>query len=540
KKVAIVHNLTMPSLAIFRRYEETIPVAVKKLFRDPDSKHSNLRPYIERDYSGLHAMQIIQSDHHQIDVAVRCGDPLCEAGHYPWITVWMDVRSRKVLAVEVYVEYPNSKRILKLLHRVLLENGPCEFVYADNGMDYVKSVGAWGIKHFDVGRRGAKLVEVVGFTPEILERICGPFGIQAIFSNEGNPQSKAIERWFETLKGRLYSDYDSYRGALGERSERAEWLRTHPAELPALQDLALNLQLAIEEYNDAPHRGDGMESRSPNVVFEATRLPVRELDRAALAQAFWDEKIGAKVQRLGIKHNHRWYALDAKVQATYFGRKVRIRYHDEDPEQIVVCDAGGAFIGIGRVRTKAPQFRGPEVAKANADLASEWKAIKAHLRAHNPDAAKRLAASGADIDAYRQLKARSSEATAPIAVAGGGSVVTVVDGHLSSLGRLIARAERDLENPAGLTPEELELARAIVPPTNEELEQLVRFAPLQAVPDETDEDASVNTELAAAGLRRLARERSEAGMCVYDLDCPNLGDFDEGMCVNHFNRVFGG
>jgi hypothetical protein len=536
KKVAKARGWKLPSYDSFRRHvENNILPSVAAYYREPEKRRENIRPFLQRDFDDpdFRAMQIIQSDHHQIDVAVACGDPFCSVGHYPWITVWIDVRSRKVLAVEVYVEYPNSRRILGLLHRVIVENGVPEFVYVDNGMDFVKAVGHWSLKHFDVGRRQAKIVDVAGWTPDLVERIAGPFGMEAIFSNEGNPQSKLIERWFNTLKDWLYTLYDSYRGALGERSDRAEYLRQHPDELPKLTEFAVAARRAIDEYNVSPHRGEGMNGSSPAEVFEATRpQPRREADPAALSLAFWTEKVGAKVQQQGIKFRHTWYALPPEQQVEYFGRKVNFRHDASAPQMIAVYDAAGRYLCVATARSKAPQRRGPELASSIEELQHEWKTIQALIRARNPEAAKRLAAIDAGIESYYTLLERTEAEAQPAAAAGGASaapVVTVVDGHLSQLARQVAAARASLGDVSGLSDVQLAVAAAAEDHTEEFLAGMDR--PRQAPVDDELEDpvvfAAERARLVAA--RELTRKRVE-GEC---LDCQAKASIGE-YCMDHY------
>ncbi|MGZ5444591.1 MAG: Mu transposase C-terminal domain-containing protein [Thermoanaerobaculia bacterium] len=514
----------LPGYHSFWRYAEgpdaKIPAAVRSYYREPDRRRENLRPFVERDFSDpeFRAMQIIQSDHHQIDVAVACGDPFCKVGHYPWITAWLDLRSRRVLAIEVYIECPNSRRILSTLQRLIEDFGVPSYVYVDNGADYVRSVGRWSVKHFEVGRRAAKNVEVAGWTPDLVERIAGPFGMEAIFSTEGNPQSKLIERWFLTLKEALYREFESYRGALGERTERAEYLRTHPEELPALLDFAVAVQRSVDDYNATPHRGAGMDGRSPIEVFESTRIqPIRKADPAALAQAFWAEKIGAKVQRQGIKHHHLWYVLPTQAQVEYFGRKVNIRYDEGSPETIVLYDAAGRFIAIATARTKAPQRRGaPEVAGAIEGRNREWREIQAYIRERFPKDAKRLEAINADIATYEALLARECASAVPAAAAAAGGVVTVVDSHLSTLARQVQSAREQLASEiVRLTDEERAIARTAEDHTDAFLGRL------RVVPDLPDDDDEIDlaAELARAAARRLERDRRACDDCRAGIPC---------------------
>jgi hypothetical protein len=539
--------------AIYNHLTGLAPARVR-YHRYPEGGHKDIRPFVIGDYESLQVMEMIESDHHQVDVPVNCEAPFCEISHFPWITVWYDVRSRKVLDVELYVDPPNSTHIMESLHRVWLRHGLNRYSHIDNGADYVRGLGKWGWKHYEVGRRGAKLEQCAGFDPESVNRVVGPFGVEAIFSIPGEPQGKIVERWFNTLGIQLYPEFEAYRGALGERSERADYLRTHPAECPTLTELRNAIENTIEKYHSRPHRGRGMDGRSPNEVFEdqSIRLPRQDPDPAALAYAFWHEKVGAQVGRNGIAFHHRTYRLEAKQHAEFLLRKVVLRWHEAKPELVVVCDAMGRFIGVAHDVTAsaaAPKGRSPKVAQAIANRNGFWNEVKGQWEAMHPRMRTRLA--GVEADEFDRLIARREEMAtpAPIAAIATGGSVTVVDRHLSPLARQVMEAEARILNPYDLSAADLALASD--PNSSSQFidtdllrERHARESSLflnhAGGSEETEEDRQyVAAELSAAALRQLKTQRDEGGMCLYDLECPHPGDFAKGMCFDHYATVFG-
>lgn len=544
---------TLPNYrAIYNHLTDLAP-AIVQYYRYPETRHKNIRPFVIGDYDTVQVMEMIESDHHQVDVPVNCESPLCEVSHFPWLTVWYDVRSRKVLDLELYVDPPNSRHIMESLHRVWLRYGLNRWSHIDNGADYVRGLGKWGWKHYEVGRRGAKFEECAGFDPESVNRVVGPFGVEAIFSIPGEPQGKIVERWFNTLGIQLYPEFEAYRGKLGERSERAEYLRKHPAECPTLSELRNALEKTVDKYHARPHRGDGMDGRSPNEVFadESIRYPRQDPDPAALAYAFWHEKVGAQVGRNGIVFHKRTYRLEPKLHAQYLLQKVVVRWHEEKPEIVVVCDGSGRFIGVASdvsATASAPKGRSPKIGEAIADRNGFWNAVKSELTAMHPRMQKRLA--GVEADEYARLIAKSEELAtpAPIAADAAGGSVTVVDRHLSTLARQVMEAETRIRNPFGLSAVDLALAEQL------DRSELISSDILRERharesthllhagfgSEETEEDRRyVAEELSAAALRKLKAQRDEAGMCAYDVECPNTGDLD-GMCLDHHAIVFPG
>jgi hypothetical protein len=536
--------------AIYNHLSGLAPARVQ-YHRYPETRHKNIRPFVIGDYESVQVMEMIESDHHQIDVPVNCESPMCDVSHFPWLTVWYDVRSRKVLDLELYVDPPNSRHIMESLHRVWLRHGLNKYSHIDNGADYVRGLGKWGWKHYEVGRRGAKLEECAGFDPESVNRVVGPFGVEAIFSIPGEPQGKIVERWFNTLGIQLYPEFEAYRGKLGERSDRAEYLRKHPAECPTLIEMRNALDTTVDAYHARPHRGRGMDGRSPNEVFEdaSIRYPRQDPDAAALAYAFWHEKVGAQVGRNGIVFHKRTYRLEAKLHAEYLLQKVVLRWHEEKPEIVVVCDARGRFLGVAAdvsSSAAAPKGRSPKVGEAIAGRNAFWNEVKGQWEAMHPRMQKRLA--GVEAGEYERLIAKREEIATPTAIAvdGSGGSVTVVDRHLSPLARQVIEAEARIGNPYGLSAADLALTRLdqselvsadILRERHARESSLIhaRFGS-----EETDEDRRyVAEELSAAALRQLKATRDENGMCVYDVECPNAGDFDRDMCLDHYQQVFG-
>jgi hypothetical protein len=540
----------LPSYDAIHAHLSGLSPARVRYHRFPETRHKDIRPFVIGDYESTQVMEMIESDHHQIDVPVNCEAPFCEISHFPWLTVWYDVRSRKVLDIELYVDPPNSRHIMESLHRVWLRYGLNRYSHIDNGADYIRGLGKWGWKHYEVGRRGAKLQECAGFDPESVNRVVGPFGVEAIFSIPGEPQGKIVERWFRTLGIQLYPEFEAYRGALGERSDRAEYLRKHPAECPTLRDLRNALDTTVAKYHERPHRGSGMDGRSPNEVFadESIRYPRRDPDAAALAYAFWHEKVGAQVGRNGIVFQKRTYRLEPKTHADYLLQKVVIRWHEEKPGIIVVCDAMGRFIGVATDVTSsasAPKGRSPQVGEAIAGRNAFWNAVKGEWEAMHPRMRNRLA--GVEADEYERLIAKRDEMSTPAAIAvdASGGSVTIVDRHLSPLARQVIEAEARIANPFDLSAADLALAE--VKGTEFVSADLLRerhaefFLKHASVDsEETEEERRyVAEELSAAALRQLKTQRDEEGMCVYDLECPNLGDFSKDMCFDHYEIVFG-
>lgn len=547
RKLGEVQQLPVPSYSTFRRFATSLPeIAIRALRNEEDS---SIRPFVQRDYTSIGAMEIIQSDHHQADVAVHCGDELCIRGHYPWITVWFDVRSRRILDSDLYVDHPNSQRILSVFKRVVRDNGAPGAVYLDNGLDYKKAFG-WGVKYREFGKVRAQWL-AVDCSGAQLEHRLAPLGARVMFATPYNAQAKAIERFFRTLLEGVYRRFDSYRGALGERSERAEYLRQHPEELPHIREFALALQREIDEYNAAPHSGQGMAGKSPNEVFAETRIARRDVDALTLSLVFYASELRT-VDKGGIRFRKALYRFDdAAVQFKALGEKVRIRFDEENPDELVVTTLAGEFLGLAHPREWATYSTQDQATKdAIAMTNREWKAIKRLIRKENPAAAKQLEKVASSLEEYEALRAAHAPAAMPMAASGGGAGVVQLLPYESTLSKAIAGARERIGNPSGLSAADLQLARSIDVPANDELAELARHHSYAGIitpqigsarpagEDDDIETADVVAELEERRVQRLLVEREADRMCRYDIECPNPQELD-GFCSQHWNRVHG-
>jgi transposase len=132
-KEAILKDWQIPSYDTLKRFLQTIPMPARIMLREGRKAcDDKAAPAIIRNLNGLAAMEIIESDHHQVDVAV-----IDKEGHvfFPWLTIWFDVRSRRPLGW-ILSSTPNSDGIRIALYKTIMEYGVPKEVHIDNGKDY--------------------------------------------------------------------------------------------------------------------------------------------------------------------------------------------------------------------------------------------------------------------------------------------------------------------------------------------------------------------------------------------------------------------
>jgi len=269
---------------------------------------------ILRDYNEIAPNFMWCGDHHIFDVFVRVPDG--SGGWHvkrPWATVWMDMKSRSFMGWVISFN-PDSDCIAQALAHAIADKNDPNFPqhglphtsYIDNGKDYrskrlngeeikigqidypeiIKEYMALGIDPFYVDleydeqqdcwikKRGQKEHVIKGV------RVGGVYavlGVNSRYATVYHPWAKPIER--------------AFRNAVQDFSRRLPgWCGTNPQERPeklkaelkaitpllTLEEFSANLyDWVTTVYHKTPHRGHGMNGRTPDQVFTA-ELPEPE------------------------------------------------------------------------------------------------------------------------------------------------------------------------------------------------------------------------------------------------------------------------
>ncbi len=311
------------TLARVRAYLNRIPDAVKCRYREGKKAYKDrFGQYIERDYSKVRANEIWVGDHCQLDFAIEGfnGKAL-----FPWITVWMDIRSRKVMGFCIHPS-PCTETIVASFRSAALKHGLPEQVLIDNGKDFSS-------RRFSGGRKRSRL----RIDKRKMTSLLHGLKVEARFCNPYNPRSKPVERFFRTMKDDFEKGWDTYRGRYRgkERPEGLEAVLKDPSRLPGLPEVDAALQAWIEEYHARPHRGQAMDGKSPDQVWRETLGEKREVDpeRLRLAMMVAEDRM---IRRNGISIFGQVYWDEAMWR--YKGKRVRVRYDVHDLGRIDVYD----------------------------------------------------------------------------------------------------------------------------------------------------------------------------------------------------------
>ncbi len=228
----------------FLRDPKQIPEPARILMREGARAYrAKAEPKVQRDYSDLAVGEIWCGDHREFDVFVQLPDGKIAR---PWLTAWLDLRSRVCTGWHVDL-VPNSDTIALALRAGILRFGVPRELYKDNGKDYRC--------HYLNGdtklSRNVALSDstLLMLNPGVLSRL----GVISRNATPYTPWAKAIESWFghtfpeweKTLPGWCGRDAKQRPEKLAKELERGELL-TLEEFIPRVSD-------CIEAYHRREH-----------------------------------------------------------------------------------------------------------------------------------------------------------------------------------------------------------------------------------------------------------------------------------------------
>jgi len=323
----------IPSLQFFYKYiKAQIPLFVEILHREGIAAYeAKCAPYVEKDPNSVAPGAVWIGDHSQLNLWIR------HRGQWirPWVTAWQDMRSRAIVGYYLTAS-PNQTTILLAMKRAIEKYGPPDSVKIDNGRDYDSEMWTGTTK---AKRRAIK----AGYIDEqMLAGIYAMMDIGASFAIAYHPQSKAIERFFDTLDCQFSKTFPTYCGKDTKRKPEylKELLKSKKAieqayDLEGLNNLFVQY---IDAYNNAAHHGKGMEGQSPLQVLNSreSRRVVADGVIDLLLRVWSGELVAGKN---GVRFKNMWYGqYDIKLM-NYQGKKVRIAYDPDDLRKVYVYNS---------------------------------------------------------------------------------------------------------------------------------------------------------------------------------------------------------
>lgn len=257
----------LPHIKAARQAIKDLPQTVVALLKEGETALKRLAPTVMRDYTAFALNEVWSMDGRKLDLAVidtkgRFG----EKGRLlrVWLYGFLDFRSRYpvgyALSATLDADLVRAAFLdaIKTTGRVIPQR-----IAPDNGMEIAAKEHTGGAPW---RRRGkVKDGDMIGTFPQL--------GIDIDWAMVAHGQSKPIERFFGTLANHLET-LPEFRGAyLGKNSaDRPE--ECERGKAVPLEQVEQRLQETVAALKRTPHRGHGMDGKSPEHVYhELMREP---------------------------------------------------------------------------------------------------------------------------------------------------------------------------------------------------------------------------------------------------------------------------
>ncbi len=331
---------TKASAQTVARYLASIPPHIASYYRDGETKFKAKHlQYIVGNPLRYESMEMVVSDHHNWDFLVERKGKIFR----PWITVFQDQRSRKILSWS-HSLYPSGQSIAEALYMLLVRYGAPKVLHIDNGKDYRGQ--------YLNGKKVEVTIENNGMSEESqveIQGVLAGLGIRVIFALPYHGQSKPIERHFGTFAGDFAREFNTYVGSnTVARPEESRFYyrkigKREKKEVGVTYDAYLSAWEAyVEQWNATwRHSGVGMEGRTPNEVFYENWRTKRSVSPEYLEIAFakTDTRV---VQRDGVELDHnRYWGPELR---RYVGTTVLVKRTFAEQHRAIVFDLDGRFL----------------------------------------------------------------------------------------------------------------------------------------------------------------------------------------------------
>lgn len=348
----------IPSYKAFERKIKTIPMYALLRYREGPKAFTDALPYMERSKLDIASNDIWFSDHHLVDVFVKSADGTKVIR--PWLTVFFDARSNRVVSYLVRNADPNATAVKKCFRLGVEQNGVPNEVYFDNGKDYRSS----------------------SFSKDYPMSLVNQLGIGTIYATPYHGAAKTVERFFGTFTNRFSRRFKTYTGCNAKiRPEEMQIPNKDILELAPTLDRFMKLLAAyIDEYNQTPNSGMDMEGKCPDQVYSenlSVKRVVSDRDALRLLCGNTAERVVNK-SGISIKNNH--YYHDALL--AYMGERVMVVYDPDNIDKMAVFDMKGRAICLAEAKIRTPFRHTSEEDYIRA--AKEKKAARAIIAKYKP------------------------------------------------------------------------------------------------------------------------------------------------------------
>ncbi|WP_018752206.1 transposase domain-containing protein [Paenibacillus sanguinis] len=334
-KLDMPQLLPLPSVDSFYRKAKEIPKPVIDYFRFGKKRFEDeAMPFVQRLYEWMDSNEVWVADFHTLDIFVR--DDFTGRVYRPHVVAWLDVRSRKMMAITV-CESSNSDGVISSFRKAVERYGIPKWVYLDNGREFLVS---------DFGGRGKrKTSDKQGYGATMLERM----GVKMVNAKVANAKAKIIERAFRTFSEQFSKLILTYTGSSPDRKpHRLEGVLKKTDNIPLRSEIESSLWKYIEGwYNTRTSTAAGVDGLTRNEAYERNLITKRVATKEELNLMLLRTARLQSVDRNGVYlkfgETKLWY-YSADLIMHYMKQKVFVRYNPEDLSTVRVDDEEGRFI----------------------------------------------------------------------------------------------------------------------------------------------------------------------------------------------------
>lgn len=386
----------LPSLPTAKRDFDNVDAAVIAILREGDTALKRLSPTIRRDYTAFALHDQWSMDGRRMDLMVR--DSKGEFGPKGrnfrlWLYAVMDMRSRFLVgyAIGAALNADLVRDALMDAFKKTQRIAP-KCVQVDNGMEAAAKEITGGAPWRLRGK--VKEDEIIGLLPFL--------GVEVSWATPAHGQTKPIERLFGTL-ARMCETRPEFRGAYCGNTPEArpeEWDASKAAPIDLVRELFAE---ELGAYLRTPHRGDGMDGKSPMQMYtelmNATGYVPRQISALQMRVCALSA-VPITIQKDGsfIIHGARYYSVETASLPKGRGYYARYNRHDL-AEPVFVYRASKLVAENVRQIERTPgnsKEAAQKIAKERADFTRAKKAAaKALVNIQNLDTPIEIAKAAA-------------------------------------------------------------------------------------------------------------------------------------------------
>ena len=320
----------IPSVSTFERQVKKIDKRTLIYYREGKKAFNDSMPYMERSKIDINSNDIWFSDHHRVDVFVKSEDG--KRIVRPWLTVFFDARSNKIISHLVRNADPNATAVKKCFRLGVEAHGVPLEVYFDNGKDYRSK----------------------SFNADYPLSLVNQLNIRTIYATPYHGQAKTVERFFKTFTDRFSKRFDTYTGK--DAKNRPECMQINNDKIlklaPTMQEYTEYLTRYMEEYNTTKSRGRDMGGKCPEQVY-CENIKVKSVfsnHKALRLLCGNSEERTVNKNGISLKNNSYFNEILLK----HLGKKVNITYDPENIDEISVFDMDNISICTATAKIRTP------------------------------------------------------------------------------------------------------------------------------------------------------------------------------------------